>query len=308
MKIENSIGWTDCTINAVTGCDKVSAGCRNCYASVGTRARVLRAQGIETWGANGQRFPVNFKPTFRRLNKLSICDVCHESYEFFPQIFEHTLTHGICEECGGKVRRIRLFADSNSDWLDKKWPVDTLAEFLISILSAENVDVQLLTKRPENFFTRLSEVIDAWSHLPDFSAEMLDKIQAWIDGEPPKNVWIGVSVENQEMADLRIPLLLKIPAKIRFLSCEPLLEKIDWGYETVNWNESKDGKIDWIIVGGESGKNRRDCGLEAIVSVAEHCLLAKVPVFVKQDCSFKSGVQGRIPDAIWSLKQMPISS
>lgn len=55
MKIENSIGWCDATINAVTGCDKVSRGCKNCYAEVGTRARVLRAQGKETWGPQGIR-------------------------------------------------------------------------------------------------------------------------------------------------------------------------------------------------------------------------------------------------------------
>ena len=58
MKIFNNIGWCDETSNAVTGCDKVSDGCKNCYAQVGTRARVLRAQGIETWGPNGVRYPV----------------------------------------------------------------------------------------------------------------------------------------------------------------------------------------------------------------------------------------------------------
>lgn len=55
MKLSNPIGWCDDTTNAVTGCDKVSPGCKNCYAAAGTRARVLRAQGIETWGPTGVR-------------------------------------------------------------------------------------------------------------------------------------------------------------------------------------------------------------------------------------------------------------
>ena len=77
MKLESNIGWTDQTTNCVTGCDRISPGCRNCYAADGTRARVLRSQGKETWGPKGERVPVNFEPVFRRLNKLCVCDFCH---------------------------------------------------------------------------------------------------------------------------------------------------------------------------------------------------------------------------------------
>jgi protein gp37 len=87
MKIENNIGWCDETGNKVTGCDKVSPGCKNCYAEKGTRARVLRAMGIETWGPKGKRHPVaDFSKKVRRLNKLCVCDKCHNAYpvEWLP--------------------------------------------------------------------------------------------------------------------------------------------------------------------------------------------------------------------------------
>jgi len=64
-------------------------------------------------------------------------------------------------------------------------------------------------------------------------------------------------------------------------------------------------RIDWVIVGGESGKNRRDCGVEAIKYVASQCVVAGVPCFVKQDCALKPGQQGRLNDGTWRLKEFP---
>ena len=96
-------------------------------------------------------------------------------------------------------------------------------------------------------------------------------LKSWLSGTPPANIWIGVSVEDQKRADERIPLLLTIPARVRFLSVEPLL----------------------------------DCGVEAIVDVANQCKSAGVPCFVKQDCAAKPGQQGRIPETTWSFKQFP---
>ena len=133
-------------------------------------------------------------------------------------------------------------------------------------------------------------------------------ITHWYESAPP-NVWLGVSVENQAMADLRIPQLLEIPAAVRFLSCEPLLEKVDLGsaLRAADNGASRQQRptVDWVIVGGESGKDRRDCGVEAICNVAVQCTDASVPVYVKQDCDFKSGQQGRLSNVIWRLKQFP---
>jgi protein gp37 len=334
MKLENSIGWCDETTNAVTGCDKVSLGCKNCYAQVGTRARVLRAQGVETWGPNGVRHPVaSFPDTVRRLNKKCICDKCHVVHKW-P--IAATLGQCCCTACGGRLRRIRLFADSNSDWLDPKWPIDTLETFLGAILLSPNVDVLLLTKRIELFPQRMADL--SWNVMEaDFDCWLED----WIHNQkPPTNIWLGVSLEDQPRADDRIPKLIQMPAAIRMLSVEPLLEPVNlhlsrhadnggmahhgsvdsFGQpqqQSANLrnvtiegkasgsHSSATGAIDWVIVGGESGRNRRDCGVEAIISVAEQCRAAGVPVYVKQDVALRPGQQGRIPGDIWALKQFP---
>lgn len=113
------------------------------------------------------------------------------------------------------------------------------------------------------------------------------------------NVWLGVSVEDQEQADNRIPHLLSVPAKMRFLSCEPLLGRVDLGllglsnpttYPFFNCLLGKeepgtyfrDAKIHWVIVGGESGSGARECRLSWIDSIVRQCTSASVPVFVKQ--------------------------
>lgn len=301
MLLQNPIGWCDDTTNAVTGCDKISPGCAHCYAATGTRARVLRAQGIETWGPQGIRHPVAEMATkLRRLNKLCLCDTCHQTAPYATHHGKrcHNQRSDEYDFCGGSFRRIRLFADSNSDWLDAKWPIATLANFLKEIHDAPNVDFLLLTKRPENFRTRLQAVFDA-----DFCLALGDFVYSWINGGPPPGVWLGASVENQTYADLRIPALLKIPAALHFLSVEPLLTATNLRLTPLRSPLSP--AIDWVIVGGESGKNRRDCGIAAIVNVAEQCQHAGVPVYVKQDSAFKSGQQGGIPDHIWALKQFP---
>jgi protein gp37 len=308
MKLENSIGWCDDTTNAVTGCAKVSEGCKNCYAESGTRARVLRHRGIETWGPKGVRYQVQeFQAKLRGLNKLCVCDKCHLAHPI-SSLNEFTLS--CIHPCNGTLRRIRLFADSNSDWLDDQWPIETLANFLNEIRLAPNVDVLLLTKRTENWRSRLNDILesDGWYEDGCNMEAFADWIMHWRDLVlTPTNIWLGVSVENQQRAAARIPLLLAIPAAVRFLSCEPLLEAVDlmpWlgDHEDrpANW-----GEIDWVIVGGESGAGRRDCGVEPIVDIAAQCQNSGVPVYVKQDCAFKSGQQGRIPDAIWALKQFP---
>src|SRR6266550_5894008 len=163
MKLENNIGWCDATTNAVTGCDKVSPGCKNCYAEAGTRARVLRSKGVETWGLKGERVPVNFEPVFRRLNKMLICDKCHNAERVEKLSLATKLgQRSYCTACQARdsFRRIRIFADSNSDWLDPKWPVEVLARFLDAIRLAPNVDVLLLTKRIELFNKRLESAMN----------------------------------------------------------------------------------------------------------------------------------------------------
>ena len=102
-------------------------------------------------------------------------------------------------------------------------------------------------------------------------------------GHIPPNVWLGVSVENQAMADERIPILLDTPAAVRFLSVEPLLGPVD----LIPWIESYGGlprasTIDWVIVGGESGRQARQCNVKWVLDIVEQCRDSSVPCFVKQ--------------------------
>jgi protein gp37 len=115
---------------------------------------------------------------------------------------------------------------------------------------------QLLTKRPEHFLRFFGDLADE-------------------EGQWPDNVWPMTSVENQDQADIRIRHLLKVPAKIRGLSVEPLLGPIEFDYIQLQY-------ISWVIIGGESGPNARPCQIEWIRKIVKQCKTAGVSVFVKQ--------------------------
>ena len=103
----------------------------------------------------------------------------------------------------------------------------------------------------------------------------------WGDGYP--NVWIGATVVNQEEADRDIPKLLALPASVRFLSCEPLLEPIALQWNWLDGIGSKTGeRLHWVIAGGESGPKARDCDIGWIRSIVAQCKSAGTPVLVKQ--------------------------
>lgn len=137
------------------------------------------------------------------------------------------------------------------------------------------LDWLLLTKRPEN--------------INDMVPEHWRNVNRW-----PANVWIGTSVENQEMADKRIPELLKVPARVRFLSCEPLLGPVDlspWmgGYfpTGVEWagmieEYQEPPGLQWVIVGGESGPKARPMRSDWARSLRDQCAAARVPFLFKQ--------------------------
>jgi protein gp37 len=117
-------------------------------------------------------------------------------------------------------------------------------------------------------------------------------------GNGYQNVWLGVSVENQDLADKRIPLLLDTPAVLRWISAEPLLGPLDLAHitgedqfynalrGTIHFRERREAiatpGLDWIVVGGESGHEARPCQLDWIRDIVAQCQAAKVPVFVKQ--------------------------
>jgi protein gp37 len=165
---------------------------------------------------------------------------------------------------------------------------------------------QVLTKRPE----RMAEYLNhPWTTLADGTVGMRDGVNiAAIQiagrpvfpsqshgmvpnpGWPLPNVWLGTSVENQAAADERIPHLVRCPAAVRFLSCEPLLGELDvfgpirdMKLRDVEPDPRGDGRyLHWVIVGGESGPSARPCNIGWIRSIVKQCADAGVPCFVKQ--------------------------
>jgi protein gp37 len=294
MSEKTNIAWTDSTLNFWEGCTKVSDGCKNCYAE----ARDKRFTGGKLWGKGAPRrkskSAVKDALAFNR--NPWVCDECGGA--FASNLLAH-LPDGkpdsptCCQNNGGYHRR-RIFSLSLGDWLDDEVPIEWLAEMLDTIRQCPDVTWILCTKRPENWRGRMGEVAE-W-HEDDGAktyvfGEIFDAwLNAWIEDEPPANIILLTSVENQPMADKRIPELLKIPAACRGLSLEPLLGAVDLNrelgaYESGNHSPLRSSwiqQLDWLIIGGESGANARPCNVDWIRSIVEQGKAAGVAVFVKQ--------------------------
>lgn len=212
MATLSHIEWTDATWNPVTGCTKISEGCRNCYAHAMAKRLVAM---------NNPRYANGFNVTLH------------------PDLLETPMKWK-------KPRRI--FVNSMSDLFHK----DIDPEFIRSVFDTMNKahwhSFQVLTKRSD----RLVE---------------LSKMLPWSE-----NIWQGVSVEDHRVVH-RIDDLRKVPAKIRFLSIEPLIGPV--------------GKLDlsgihWVIVGGESGHNARPIQADWVREIRDQCIEQNVAFFFKQ--------------------------
>ena len=212
MATNSHIEWTDATWNPVTGCTKISPGCKHCYAE--RMAKRLHAMGQPNY-ANG------FKLTLH------------------PQALEIPLSW--------KKPQV-IFVNSMSDLFHKDVPVAFIQQVFDVMRRADWNTFQIFTKRAE----RLLE---------------LDPQIEW-----PPNVWMGVSVENQDYT-FRIDHLRKTHARIKFLSLEPLLGPLP--------NLKLKG-INWAIVGGESGPGARPLLEEWVIDIRDQCKAKRVPFFFKQ--------------------------
>lgn len=226
MAINSSIEWTKSTWNPVTGCTKISPGCKNCYAE--RIAKRLFAMG---------------QPNYVNGFKLTV----HEHALKLPLKWKKPQT---------------IFVNSMSDLFHKDIP----EEFILKVFNVMNNapwhTFQILTKRAE----RLVKVSDrlVWG----------------------KNIWMGVSVENADYI-YRIDNLRKTKAKVKFISFEPLINKI----EMVNLQG-----VNWVIVGGESGPKARYMSLEWVTNLRDQCLAQKVPFFFKQWGGVNKKKTGRLLD------------
>ncbi len=180
-------------------------------------------------------------------------------------------------------QRARVFCASLAEWLDYKAPTAWRVELLALIEETPHLDWLLLTKRPESWNARMHEAMGAGSKLA----------HAWINGTAPRNVWIGTSIEDQQRAEERMPELAEIPARVKFLSVEPLLGPLDLSY----WlSESIVPQVQWVIVGGESGPGAREMKPEWVRALRDECAMAGVAFFFKQWGGVRKMETGRTLD------------
>lgn len=290
----STIEWTDHTINFWWGCTKVSPACTHCYAE--SLAKVFGKPlfgAVPEWGSGKprqERLKAARKEAFA-LNKRA-----EKEQNKWESETKELLSRGSFHP-NPRPQRPRVFVNSMSDWLDAEVPIEWLADLLETLYLCSNLDFQLLTKRPENWDSRLSKVL---SHLADsglYNTEQHGWISEWRhDVKTPPNLWIGTTVENQEWADKRMPHLLRIPAAVRFLSCEPLLGELD--LSRMEYFTAKLGKypfnlppehrssvlvgIDWVITGGESGGHARPSHPNWFRSLRDQCAASEIPFFFKQ--------------------------
>ncbi|MEO1279569.1 MAG: DUF5131 family protein, partial [Planctomycetota bacterium] len=183
----------------------------------------------------------------------------------------------------------RVFVNSMADLFHPEVPFDFIDRVFAVMALTPQHQYQVLTKRPE----RMAEYLRYAVEMDNFQHE-LDRLTLEVEGEtfaylqvadggwPLSNVWLGTSVEDQAAADERIGHLLRCPAAVRFLSCEPLLGAVDLA-DWLPWGEHDEAtKIDWVIAGGESGPGARPCDLAWLRSIVDQCAGARVPCFVKQ--------------------------
>lgn len=270
MSDNSAIEWTDATWNPITGCTKVSPGCDNCYADTFS----------ERWrGIAGHYFENGFDIQLRP-DKLTV-----------PLAWK-------------KPRRV--FVNSMSDLFHKDIPDEYIAKVFAVMGATPQHTYQLLTKRHGRMRALLgssafAELLDR--EFLDLTVNQHPELAQDTWQYPLPNVWLGVSVEDQKHADLRIPALLDTPAAVRFLSCEPLLGSVDLTriaagskqqpdmvYDALGqrygvpgrWQAATSAHIDWVIVGGESGRGARPMDPAWAGQIVQQCQHSNVPVFVKQ--------------------------
>ncbi len=252
------IEWTEKTWNPVHGCSRVSPGCDNCYA-------MRFEHRFSGPGGRSQGFTKHRPKTAKR-----------------PGVDWTGLVSLIPERLDVPLRRRKpttWFVNSTSDLFHGAMSNEEIAEVFRAMAWCPQHRFQILTKRAE----RLPEWHE-WvkKHLGRVfrKGDPGPEANHW----PLRNVWLGVSCEDQQRADERIPHLLATPAAIRFVSAEPLLGPINF------WLLSRPitaprgilGGLDWVIVGGESGPGARPCDVDWIRDIVAECKRTNVACFVKQ--------------------------
>lgn len=295
---KTGISWTDRTWNCVRGCSIISPGCRNCYAM----REAWRFRYLEGNASMQSAAMVPEDGPFANLTRMT------EAGPKWTGLVK-MLKGALGEPMGWRIPS-RIFVNSMSDLFHEAITDDFIDAVFGVMAFCRQHTFQILTKRPERMMSYIEGAQDragkrfltpaiighAACHVTRISqADKLNSEANRRAGQsewPLPNVWLGVSVENQAMADYRIPILLRTPAALRFVSIEPLLEMIDikpflWQLNPPTCRQETRASLgnpalDWAIIGGESGPNARFCELEWIRLLVAQARAAELPVFVKQ--------------------------
>jgi len=288
----SNIEWTNTTWNPVIGCTPVSPGCLNCYAA--TMARRLEAMGRPEYAVRGLETA--------RGKVVRIAEVRGGRAVFTGEV--RCLPERLTEPLHWKRPRM-VFVNSMSDLFHEAVPFEFIGAVHKVIAAASQHQFQVLTKRPERaveFYKWLrSHVADVVYGTPmvgggrsELSDDGVHDALMGAFESPLPNLWLGTSVEDQDRANERVPHLMRCPAAVRFLSCEPLLGAVDLDACGATPCDAVDGfpdtigcpkpcpGVNWVIVGGESGPHARPCDVAWIRSIVRQCREAGVPCFVKQ--------------------------
>ena len=250
------IEWADATWNPLRGCSRVSDGCRNCYAE---RIAARFSTGpervdVDEFGDLIIRYDGPF---------TGIAEMMYDGPRWTRNV---RLVESALDEPRRWRKPKRIFVCSMSD-LFYEVVKDEWIEAIFQVMrECTHHTFLVLTKRAK----RMEKWCSSWPH--------------W----PLPNVWLGVSVENQSALQSRLPHLIRTPARVRFLSCEPLLGPIQIGldetmprYWATCYAAVRD-RIHWVIAGGESGHGARPMHPDWVRSIRDECAAANVPFFFKQ--------------------------
>ncbi len=256
---KTNISWTDFSWNPITGCSAISDGCKNCYAKI----------------------------VHERFSDTSFSEVVFHQERL--------------NEPSKRKKASKIFLGSMTDLFQDNIPFGWLYEIMKVVKDNPQHTFQILTKRPE----RMRDFFQ-WLYIdqPANWVSSLDNLTYL------PNLWIGVTAENQEQATNRIPILLEIPAAIRFVSIEPMIDSVNLGmliienignrfrivydpimtgtktlWDTKNLvSEVNINKIDWVIVGGETGSKSkaREMKINDVYNIYQQCKITEIPFFFKQ--------------------------
>ena len=289
MAYNTKIEWAEASWSPIIGCSKVSPGCTNCYAE----RMANRIVGME-YKQIYSGIPTTKIPT--KYNYVMGSGKWNGKTFFVESALEKPT----------KWKKPRtIFVCSMGDLFHESVPFEWIDKVVDVMVECRRHTFLLLTKRPE--------VLKAYSE--------------YNMSEAIPNIWLGVTCENQEQADKRIPILLQIPAAKRFVSIEPMLSEVNLrelrppysnlvydsilgrkynNYQQSDWYADTYGKLDWVLVGSESGPCKRPMDIEWVRHLRNQCVEFEIPFFFKQMYDGNKKItMPELDGRIWN--QMPIS-